>query len=71
MIKQNTTNSGFSHYNLLLTINNVRHLGKDEVSVKRSGGVTTLRITYEERRAIVGNLSLVMSFDDSIELIAN
>jgi hypothetical protein len=52
-------------------INNVRMLSKDDVSIKRSGGVTTINISYEERRSIVGNLSLVMTFNDSIELISN
>jgi hypothetical protein len=54
-----------------LGINNVRSLGKDQISITRSGGVTTVTIKYEERREVVGNLSLVMTFDDSIELISN
>jgi hypothetical protein len=54
-----------------LDINNVRHLSKDDVTIKRSGGVTNITIAYEERRPVVGNLSLVVTFDDSIELIAN
>jgi hypothetical protein len=54
-----------------LDINSIRHLTKDDVMVKRSGGVTTVQIEYEERRPIVGNVSLVVSFDDSIELISN
>jgi hypothetical protein len=54
-----------------LDINNVRHLTKDDVTIKRSGGVTNITIAYEERRPIMGNLSLVVTFDDSIELVAN
>ena len=54
-----------------LDINNVRHIKKDEVKIARAGGVTTIAINYEERRPLVGNLSLVMTFDDSIELISN
>lgn len=54
-----------------LEINNVRHLKKENVSIKRSGGVTTIVIKYEQRRDLIGNLSLVMSFNDSIELISN
>ncbi len=54
-----------------LEINNIRSLSKDEVTIKRSGGVTTISVSYEERKPIIGNLSLVMSFNDSIELIAN
>lgn len=54
-----------------LEINNITTLSKDEVSIKRSGGVTTINVSYEERRPIFGNLSLVMTFNDSVELIAN
>lgn len=54
-----------------LGMNNVRHLGKDNVLISRAGGVTSVSIKYEERREVVGNLSLVMTFDDSIELISN
>lgn len=54
-----------------LDMNSIRHLGKDEILIGRTGGVTTLTIKYEERREVVGNLSLIMTFDDSIELISN
>ena len=52
-------------------INNIRHLHKDNVTIRRSGGVTEIEVKYEERRNIVGNLDAVMSFQDSIKLIAN
>ncbi|MCU7916154.1 MAG: DUF4845 domain-containing protein, partial [Candidatus Thiodiazotropha sp. (ex Gloverina cf. vestifex)] len=54
-----------------LDMNSVYRLTKDEVSIKRSGGVTNITIKYEERRDVVGNLSMVMVFEDSIELISN
>jgi hypothetical protein len=54
-----------------LDMNSIRHLGKDQIHFTRSGGVTKITISYEERKPIVGNLSLVMTFEDSIELIAN
>lgn len=54
-----------------LDINNIRHLNKDHITIKRSGGITRVEIKYEEKRDLVGNLSLLMSFDDSIELISN
>ncbi|MET0065466.1 MAG: DUF4845 domain-containing protein [Candidatus Thiodiazotropha sp.] len=54
-----------------LDINNIRYLTNDNISVSREKGKTTIRITYEERRHIVHNASLVMSFDDSIELNPN
>jgi hypothetical protein len=54
-----------------MDINSVYDLNKDEVKIKRAGGVTTITIQYEERRPVVGNLSLVMTFEDTIELISN
>ncbi|MEJ2590362.1 MAG: DUF4845 domain-containing protein [Candidatus Thiodiazotropha sp.] len=57
--------------NRRLDMNSIYSLTKDQILIDRRGGVTTVRIKYEERRNIVGNMSLVMSFDDSIELISN
>ncbi|MCU7853797.1 MAG: DUF4845 domain-containing protein [Candidatus Thiodiazotropha sp. (ex Monitilora ramsayi)] len=54
-----------------LDINNIRHLTKEDITIKRAGGVTRVSIKYEEKRELVGNLALLMSFDDSIELISN
>ena len=54
-----------------LDMNSIYDLTKDDVTITRSGGVTTITIKYEKRRSIVGNLSLVMDFEDKIELIAN
>jgi hypothetical protein len=54
-----------------MDMNSVYDLTKDEVLIKRASGVTTITIQYEERRPVVGNLSLVMTFKDEIELISN
>lgn len=54
-----------------MDMNSIYDLTKDEVTIKRSGGVTKITVAYEERRNILGNLSLVMTFEDSIELISN
>ena len=57
--------------NRRLDMNSIYSLTKDQILIDRRGGVTTVRIKYEERRNIAGNMSLVMSFDDSIELVSN
>ena len=54
-----------------LDMNSIYHLGKENVLIGRAGGVTSVTIKYEERREVVGNLSLIMTFNDSIELISN
>jgi hypothetical protein len=54
-----------------LYINNIRHVNRDHIKIERSGKTTTINVAYEERRPIVYNLSVVMSFAESVELSAN
>lgn len=54
-----------------LDMNSIYDLTKENVTIKRKGGVTTITIQYEKRRTVAGNLALVMTFEDTIELIAN
>ncbi|MES9811489.1 MAG: DUF4845 domain-containing protein [Candidatus Thiodiazotropha sp.] len=54
-----------------LDINSIRHINKDHINIKRSGNTTTINVTYEERRPIVYNISLLMTFDETAELTAN
>lgn len=54
-----------------LDMNSIQFLSKEEMKITRAGGVTTITISYEERKPILGNMALVVTFDDSIELIAN
>ncbi|MCU7802612.1 MAG: DUF4845 domain-containing protein [Candidatus Thiodiazotropha sp. (ex Lucinoma borealis)] len=54
-----------------LNINSIGHVTKDHLSIKRAGGMTTINIAYEERRPVAYNISLVMTFDETVELTAN
>ncbi|MET0068602.1 MAG: DUF4845 domain-containing protein [Candidatus Thiodiazotropha sp.] len=54
-----------------LYVNNIRHVHRDHIEIKRSGKQTTINIAYEEIRHIAHNISLIMTFDESIELTAN
>ncbi|MEJ2405709.1 MAG: DUF4845 domain-containing protein [Candidatus Thiodiazotropha sp.] len=54
-----------------LDINNIRTLTRDDISIKREKSKTIIRIAYEERRHIFYNASIVMVFDESVELTAN
>ncbi|MBT3000505.1 MAG: DUF4845 domain-containing protein [Candidatus Thiodiazotropha sp. (ex Ctena orbiculata)] len=54
-----------------LYVNNIRHVNRDHIKIQRSGKVTTINVAYVETRPIVYNISLVMTFDESIELTAN
>ncbi|MES9829054.1 MAG: DUF4845 domain-containing protein [Candidatus Thiodiazotropha sp.] len=54
-----------------LDINNIRHINRDHINIKRSGKNTIISIVYEERRPIVYNISLLMTFEETVELSAN
>ena len=54
-----------------LDMNNIRYIGKDNLTIARSGGITKISIKYEKEKELVGNMSLLMKFDDTIELVAN
>ena len=51
-------------------MNSIRSLKRDNVKIRRSGGVTKSDGNYEQRRPIVGNLDVLITFSESIELIA-
>lgn len=54
-----------------LDVNNIRHINRDHINIKRSGKNTIISIAYEERRPIVYNISLLMTFEETAELTAN
>lgn len=54
-----------------LDINNIRHVTHEHIKIKRTGRKTNIIVAYEERRPIAYNLSVVMTFEESVELSAN
>ncbi|MEW8680847.1 MAG: DUF4845 domain-containing protein [Candidatus Thiodiazotropha endolucinida] len=54
-----------------LDINSIRHVTQDHINIKRSGKTTTINVAYEERRHIAHNVSLILTFDETVELTAN
>lgn len=54
-----------------LNINSVDKLKRENIKIRRSSGITTIEVNYEERRPIVGNLDAIMTFNESVELVAN
>ena len=54
-----------------LDINNIRSLQRDQIQIKRTGGVTTISLIHEERRPVIGNVDVIIAFDEFVELIAN
>ena len=54
-----------------LTINSVYDLKKEDIKIKKSGGVTTVEIAYEVRKPMVSNIFIVIAFSDKVELVSN
>ena len=54
-----------------MDINHIGNFDRENIKIRRSGGVTTINISYEERRPVFGNMDVVMTFNDSVELVAN
>jgi hypothetical protein len=44
---------------------------KEHVKVERQGSTTIVRVSYEVRIPLMGNLDAIVSFDDTVELAAN
>ncbi len=51
-----------------LDINMVENVTGDDIRVSREDGVTTVTVTYAVEKPLIGNLSVVVYFDDRIEV---
>lgn len=51
-------------------INSVDYATKDDVAIEMKQGRLTVRVKYEVRTPILGNVDAVVRFDDSIEIVA-
>jgi len=56
--------------NKRLIINSIRDLKKEHITIKKFAGVLSVKIEYEVRKPLFGNLDVVMSFKDEFELAA-
>ncbi|MES9993944.1 MAG: DUF4845 domain-containing protein [Candidatus Thiodiazotropha sp.] len=54
-----------------LYVNNIRHVNRDHIKIKRSGKAMTINVAYEEVRPIAYNISLIMTFDETVEIAPN
>ena len=52
-------------------INGIRSLGRENIKIVRAGGKTKVEVAYEVRQHIAGNVDVLVTFNDAIELIAN
>lgn len=54
-----------------LDINGVYDLKSDHVVVKKSPGIMKVSIDYQVQKKMVGNIDILVTFSDQIELISN
>jgi len=54
-----------------LDINGVYDLKSDHVTVKKSPGIMKVAIDYQVQKKMVGNIDILVTFSDQIELISN
>ncbi|MES9900097.1 MAG: DUF4845 domain-containing protein [Sedimenticola sp.] len=52
-------------------INGIYDLKRDHVSVKVSPGIMDVSVVYDVRKKMVGNLDIIVSFDERIRLVSN
>ncbi len=49
-------------------INDISHVDKDQIKVQSQNGGKLVTIAYEVRKPFIGNIDLLVSFKDSLEL---
>ncbi len=54
-----------------LNTNGVRDITKEDVKIEKKPGILSIGIEYFVRKPMVGNIEIIVSFDDEIELISN
>ncbi len=54
-----------------LLTNGIRDIKKDMVKVEKKPGILNISIEYFVRKPMVGNIEIVVSFKDEVELVSN
>ncbi len=54
-----------------LNTNGIRDIKGDSINVDKKPGVLTVRIAYEVRKNMAGNIDILIKFDNSVELVSN
>jgi len=53
-----------------LDVNDVDNVSKENVEIKRADTSVSVRVKYEVRKELIGNIDAVAKFDDSIRAVA-
>ncbi len=54
-----------------LNINSIRDVKREQIRITKSGGVLSVNIAYNVRKNMMGNVDVIISFDDSVEMVSH
>jgi hypothetical protein len=54
-----------------LKTNGARDISRDMVKIDKKPGLLNINIDYFVRKPMVGNIEIIVSFDESVELVSN
>jgi len=54
-----------------LDMNDVTHVSDENILIVKKAKFTTVTVEYEVRKSFMGNVDIIVSFSDSVELTAN
>ncbi len=54
-----------------LLTNGIRDMARDSIKIENSDGVLTVNIAYDVRKNMVGNVDVIVTFDDHVRIISN
>jgi hypothetical protein len=54
-----------------LITNGIRDIKRDMVEIEKKPGVLNIKINYFVRKPMIGNIDVIMSFEEEIELVSN
>jgi hypothetical protein len=54
-----------------LNTNGVRDIKGDSIIISKKPGVLNVGIAYEVRKDMVGNIDVLVTFDDKVEMVSN
>ena len=57
--------------NRRLKVNGVYDMDKDAISIKKDGGILKVGINYQVTKHMAGNVDVLMTFSEEIELVSN
>ncbi|MCP3665944.1 MAG: DUF4845 domain-containing protein [Gammaproteobacteria bacterium] len=52
-------------------INGVYDMDPDSITIKKNGGTTNVDVTYSVQKNIIGNVDVLISFSDQVDLVPN